>query len=152
MVGYPYYTDNNDLDLEESYLSEVVVEHSKYFAYGFFLALVTTPSLAFADEIQKLPDLIPTPAPNVGPGPGPGGANVPTNTRNAIQGIIAIAGCGAAINSCSNVGSQAFEAASSKLSNVNGPSAIAVGTCLILAGYCAGKLTTKGVDKLLGFN
>jgi hypothetical protein len=141
MVGYPYHTEVNNS--EKVFVSDHVVDNSKYFVLGFMLAIATTPGLAFADEIKSLPGTSPTFAPT--------GGNAPTQVRDSVQAIIAIAGCGAAATQCSNVGNQAVKAATDKLNTLNPPSMAAVGGCLLLAGYCAGKLSTKGIDKLFGF-
>lgn len=106
MVGFPYY--NNIDQNNEIYISDIVVENSKYFIIGFIFAIMTSSTIACANDIA-------VPAPD---------GNVPTAARNAAQGAASIAGFSAAL---------------------------AIGGCLFLAGYCAGKLSTKAIDRALGF-
>jgi hypothetical protein len=71
--------------------------------------------------------------------------------RDGIQGLLGAVGCTAAGAQCTDVGQKAYKATIEKASNVNVPSALAVGGCLFLLGYCAGKVSTKAIDKFLGF-
>lgn len=147
MVGFPYY--NDDLETDGVYLSDLIVDQGSYFVYGFVLAIMTSPLSAFADDAVVRPDFASVPSP--APARPAQGNRAPTNVRNAVQALVAIAGCGAATKKCGDVANQAINASAQKMGNVNPPTALAVGTCLVLAGYCAGKLTTKGIDRMLGF-
>ena len=65
--------------------------------------------------------------------------------------MLAVAGCAGMLKQCGGVADQATKSSVNKLSTVNPPTAVAIGGCIFLAGYCAGKLRTKGVDIALGF-
>jgi hypothetical protein len=94
MVGYPIY--NNVPQKQEVYLSDIVVENSKYFYLGFAIAILTSYYMV-------------------------------------------------------NQSNKTLNTSTDKLGNLNPPSLFAVVGCLLLTGYCAGKLTTKGIDHFLGF-
>lgn len=142
MIGYPYY--NTVADKKKVYVSDFVVSNSKYFTAGLMLSVVTSSSVAFANELTNVPSYTPSPSPT------PNG-NVPTGFRNVVQGGVAIAGCGAASKTCTDVVNQAAKHATDKLSTVNSPSVGSIALCVFLAGYCAGKATTYAIDKGLGF-
>lgn len=149
MVGFPIYNDEDNHDPEKIYLSDLVVHNLTYFKYGFWLAVLTSPSIAFAVEPTQEGGLVPGTAPSP-IDPSGGGGYVPTTVRDAIQGIVAVAGCGAAAKTCGDAVTQAVNASADKLGTVVPPSIWVVGGCMFLAGYCAGKLTTKGIDYALG--
>jgi len=120
------------------------------------LAIATSPSIVFADEVVRAPGEIPghALAPNQTPPTVPGPApipKVPTNVRHGVHSIVGVAGCGAAAKTCSEVVTQSVKASADKMATVNPPTAFAVAGCLVFAGYCAGKLSTKAIDKALGF-
>ena len=76
-LGFPFNTKIEDQ--EKIYISDYCVENSKLFFYGFALAVISTPSTAFADDTTKqLGEAAargmkntPTPAPGFGPAHAP---------------------------------------------------------------------------------
>jgi hypothetical protein len=123
MVGYPIY--NNGDNFDDAYLSDVIVENGKYFGIGFVFAIVTTPSVAFAVEPSVGQDKFLE--------------YVPTAARNTVHGLINIAGCGTAGKHFGEVINQAVKKSGEKLATVNFLTALGIGACLLLVGYCAGK-------------
>ena len=100
----------------------MIVENGKYFRLGFVFAIATTTSVGFAVEPIAGQDKFLEYVPT----PVPPQGNVPTAARNTtVHGLISIAGCGAA--------------------------ALGIGACVLLVDYCAGKLSTHAIDRVLGF-
>lgn len=86
---------------------------------------MTSPTLAWAKDVAApVPDGAIPFVPFATP-PANSRAPVPTTMRKIAQGTATVGGCGLA--------------------------ALAVCGCLLLVGYCTGKLTTKAIDKALSF-
>ena len=149
MVGYPYY--NDPVDNDKVYLSDIFCINSKLFWLGFAFALLTSPYVAFAED--SLTGLVNNTVPVPQPAPSIAGVtgNVPTVTRERVQAIVSVAACGAAVKNCGGYGMNVFETYVQKVATASPPTLVGGGVCILLTGYCLGKLSTKAIDKALGF-
>lgn len=143
-LGFPYMC-SYDPSEGQPFDSFTNSKYSKYFIAGFTAAVVTSPSFAFAEEIKK--------AAKKGAEVGPvvaRDAKANAGAAKLVQTTVNVAGCGAAIGVCKKAAEEAMQQAAVKHASTSSASAVTIVSCVFLAGFCLGKITTKSIDKYFG--
>lgn len=132
MSGYPIHNDICYNNGREIYLSDHAITNSKYFIYGFALGCTFIPSTALAVDGVAMP------APLAGD---------PSGAANKTKALL-LAGVCTYTAKCGKEGVEHItKSVAGKATGT--PNAVAIGVCLMAAGWCLGRLADKAVDKLL---